>query len=250
MDLTWFYILLPLISLLYAAVGHGGASGYLALMSLFSFAKEELRSTALLLNLVVAGVSFIQFYRAGHFKLRLFLVFTIASVPAAYLGGTIEINTAVYKLILAAFLLLSVLKMTGLLDRLGPKQDYDAESKKSKYALGLFIGAIIGFVSGLIGIGGGIILSPVILLLRWGTAKEAAAVSALFIWMNSLAGLIGMFSADKLLLNANWHLMLLLVFAGGVVGGLIGSKKLNNTKLRYLLSFVLLIAAIKLIFGV
>lgn len=250
MELSLFYFVLPLIALLYAAVGHGGASGYLALMSLFSFAKEELRSTALLLNLVVAGVSFIQFYRAGHFKLRLFLVFTISSVPMAYLGGTIDINAAIYKLVLGVFLLLSVAKMIGLLDRLSPKQNYDAIAKKSNYPVGLAIGTAIGFISGLIGIGGGIILSPVILLLRWGTAKEAAAVSALFIWMNSLAGLIGMYSADKLLLNANWHLMLLLVFAGGSIGGLIGSKKLNNRNLRYLLSFVLLIAAIKLIFGV
>ena len=249
MDLTWFYIFLPLVALLYAAVGHGGASGYLALMSLFSFAKEELRSTALLLNLVVAGISFIQFYRAGYFKLRTFLVFTIASVPMAYLGGSIEIDAGTYKLILGLFLILSVAKMTGFLDRLTPKQDYDGLSKKSNYPLGLAIGAIIGFISGLIGIGGGIILSPVILLLRWGNAKEAAAVSALFIWMNSLAGLIGMYAADKLVLNVNWHFMLILVLIGGSVGGLIGSKKLNNKNLRYLLSFVLLIAAIKLIFG-
>ncbi|MFT4601338.1 MAG: putative membrane protein YfcA [Arenicella sp.] len=249
MDITLFYIFLPLIALLYAAVGHGGASGYLALMGIFAFVPDEMRPTALVLNLFVAAIAFIHFARAGHFKFRTFLVFALASIPMAYYGGKLNIDAHIYKIILGVFLLLSVSKMTGLLDFILKKDDYEGQSKVANLPLGLGVGAGIGLFSGLIGIGGGIILSPVILILRWGTAKEAAAVSALFIWVNSLAGLIGQYSTDKLILHENLWLMIILVVIGGFVGGLIGTKKLDNKKLRYLLSILLLAAAIKLIFG-
>lgn len=244
---TWFFIALPIIALLYAAVGHGGASGYLALMGIAGFAPEELRPTALVLNIFVAGISFIQFYRAGYFKGRTFLVFALGSIPFAFVGGLISIDSSIYKIILGILLLLSVAKMTGLLNVFSKKSDFDAPSKAANLSIGLPIGASIGFVSGLIGIGGGIILSPIILLLRWGTAKEAAAISALFIWVNSLSGLIGQFSVG-MKTNQYWWLMVMLVIAGGLIGGFLGSKKLDNKKLRHLLSFVLLVAAIKLIF--
>jgi len=249
MDLMLFYIFLPIIAVLYAAVGHGGASGYLALMSLFAIAPEEMRPTALVLNLFVAGIAFVYFAKLGHFKFKTFIVFALASIPMAFFGGTFEIDASIYKLILGIFLVLSVAKMSGLLDFVLKKEDYDSPSKSASFPIGLVFGAVIGFFSGLIGIGGGIILSPAILLLRWGTSKEAAAVSALFIWVNSIAGLLGQYSEDNLSLHPQSWLMILLVVLGGLAGGFIGSKKLNNKNLRYLLSFMLLAAALKLIFG-
>ena len=180
-----FLLILPIVSFLYSSVGHGGASGYLALMALFSFAPETMKPTALLLNLFVAGISFYYYYREGFFNKRLFIVFAITSIPLAYLGGTFEIEATIYKKILAFLLMFAILKMLNVF---GKEND---TIKSVKLWQGLAIGAIIGFFSGLIGIGGGIILTPIILLLHWGNMKEAAAVSALFIWVNSAAGLLG-----------------------------------------------------------
>lgn len=249
MDLVWFYIFLPFVALLYGAVGHGGASGYLALMGLFSFIPDEMRPTALVLNLFVAGIAFIHFARLGYFKFKTFAVFAVASVPMAFLGGTFEIETGLYKIILGVFLLLSVAKMMGLLDKILKKEDYDSKSNSVNLPIGLSVGAGVGFFSGLIGIGGGIILSPILLVTRWANAKEAAAISALFIWVNSLAGLSGQYYHDKLLINEQLFLMIILVVIGGSIGGFIGAKKLDNKKLRYLLSLMLFVAALKLILG-
>ncbi len=236
-----FLLLLPVVSLLYASVGHGGASGYLALMALFSFEPELMKPTALLLNLFVAATSFYYYYKAGYFKLKLFLAFAITSIPLAFVGGSMAVDAALYKKILAVFLLFAILKMMTTFSKANQRH------KKVKTWQGLIIGGLIGFFSGLIGIGGGIILSPVILLLDWGRMKEAAAVSALFIWVNSASGLIGQLS-HGVVLGRDSFLFVFMVVIGGVIGGYLGSKKMNNQRLRYLLSFVLLIASIKLFF--
>jgi uncharacterized membrane protein YfcA len=235
-----FLIILPLVSFLYASVGHGGASGYLALMALFSFAPETMKPTALLLNLFVAGIAFYYYYKAGHFNKKLFLSFAVTSIPLAFLGGTLEINAALYKKILALLLIFAILKMLNV---------FGKESSKTiiiKAWQGVLVGGIIGFFSGLIGIGGGIILTPVILLLHWGNMKEAAAVSALFIWVNSAAGLMGQISSGVTLESASF-ILVGVALIGGFLGGYYGSKKINNKQLRYILSFVLLIACAKLI---
>ncbi|MFC5048851.1 TSUP family transporter [Aquimarina hainanensis] len=179
-----FMIILPLVSFLYASVGHGGASGYLALMAFFSFSPEMMKSTALLLNLFVAAIAFFHYYREGFFRMKLFLPFAIASIPMAFIGGTIEIEAAVYKKILGVLLIFAILKMLNVFGK------GTATIKDVKLWQGIVVGGGIGLLSGLIGIGGGIILSPVILLLHWGKMKEAAAVSALFIWVNSLRDLL------------------------------------------------------------
>ncbi len=236
-----FLIALPVISFLYASVGHGGASGYLALMALFSFAPETMKPTALLLNLFVAGISFFYYYRAGFFNFKLFMVFAITSIPLAYLGGKVNVDDQLYKKILAVLLIFAILKMLHVF---GKEHDRIVAVKLWQ---GLIIGAIIGFFSGLIGIGGGIILSPVILLFHWGKMKEAAAVSALFIWVNSASGLIGQFSRG-ITLEKTSFLLVAIALIGGTLGGYFGSKKINNTKLRYILAFVLLIACTKLFF--
>lgn len=238
----WLFLsLLPIVAFLYASVGHGGASGYLALMALFSFAPETMKPTALLLNLFVAGIAFYHYYRAGHFNKKLFLSFALASIPLAFIGGMIEIDASIYKKILAVLLLFAILKMLNVI---GKERN---QIKDIKIWQGLIIGGLIGFFSGLIGIGGGIILTPVILLLHWGKMKEAAAVSALFIWVNSGAGLIGQFTSGATLSSQSF-VLIALALIGGWFGSYYGSKKLNNSALRYLLAFVLIIASVKLFF--
>lgn len=236
-----FLLILPIVSFLYSSVGHGGASGYLALMALFSFAPETMKPTALLLNIFVAGISFYYYFKAGHFNKKLFLVFAIASVPFSLFGGRYDIDASLYKKVLAILLIFAILKMLNVFGKESEK------IKDVKLWQGLLIGSVIGFFSGLIGIGGGIILTPLILLFHWGKMKEAAAVSALFIWVNSASALIGQFSVG-ITLEKESFLLVAIALIGGVLGGYYGSKKINNQKLRYILAFVLIIACAKLMF--
>jgi uncharacterized protein len=240
-DIWLFLSILPIVAFLYASVGHGGASGYLALMALFSFAPETMKPTALLLNIFVAGIAFYHYYKAGHFNKKLFLSFAIASVPLAFVGGIIEVDATVYKKVLAVLLIFAILKMLNVFGK------ESSVIKDAKLWQGLVIGGVIGFFSGLIGIGGGIILTPVILLLHWGKMKEAAAVSALFIWVNSAAGLTGQLSGGAKISSQSFVLVAVALI-GGFVGSYYGSKKFDNRLLRYLLAFVLTIASIKLFF--
>jgi len=238
----WLFLaVLPLIAFLYASVGHGGASGYLALMAIFSFAPETMKPTALLLNLFVAAIAFYHYYKAGYFNKKLFMSFAISSIPLAFVGGMIEVDATLYKKILAILLIFALLKMLNV---------FGKEStiiKDVKLWQGLIVGGLIGFFSGLIGIGGGIILTPVILLLHWGKMKEAAAVSALFIWVNSAAGLIGQLSSGYKI-SSQAFVLVAIALVGGYIGSYYGSKKLNNKPLRYLLACVLVIASVKLFF--
>ena len=236
-----FLLILLVVSSLYASVGHGGASGYLALMALYAFPIDVMKPSALILNLFVAGIAFVQFYRGGYFKLRLFLPFAVGSVPLAFLGGRINLDPSTYKVVLGFLLFFAVLRLLGVIGKTHEK------TTQVPIVVALLVGAAIGFFSGLIGIGGGIILSPVILLLGWGDVKETAAVSALFIWINSLSGLLGMvqtgfeFSTDILPYVAT-------VAIGGMIGAYLGSFRWNLRVLKYCLSFVLILASIKLIF--
>ncbi|RZW56367.1 MAG: sulfite exporter TauE/SafE family protein [Flavobacteriaceae bacterium] len=240
-NLGLFIAILPIIAFLYASVGHGGASGYLALMALFSFAPETMKPTALLLNLFVAGIASFHYYKAGHFNSKLFLYFALASVPLAFIGGMIMVDATLYKNILAVLLVFAILKMLNVFGK------ESNNLRKVKLWQGLLIGGIIGFFSGLIGIGGGIILTPVILLLHWGKMKEAAAVSAVFIWVNSAAGLIGQFSSGASLPTYTIWLVGIAVL-GGFLGSYYGSHKFNNGFLRKILAIVLIIACVKLVF--
>lgn len=242
MDYHWaFLILLPIVAFLYAAVGHGGASGYLALMALFSFSESMMRPTGLLLNLFVAAIAFYHFWKKGYFNLKLFLAFAIGSIPLSYFGGLLSIDPYYYKIILAILLLFAILKLLNVFGK------DNQELNKIRWVPAIFVGAIIGFVSGLIGIGGGIILSPIILILKWGKVKEAAAVSALFIWVNSAAGMAGQLHEGVQFDSSTW-LFVGLAVVGGFAGGYFGSSKLDNKGLRNLLAFVLILACAKLVF--
>jgi len=241
-EYIWLFLcLLPIIAFLYASVGHGGASGYLALMALFSFAPETMKPTALLLNLFVAGIAFYHYYKAVYFNKKLFLSFAISSIPLAFVGGMIEVDASIYKKILAILLIFAILKMLNVFGK------ESAIIKEVKLWQGLVVGGIIGFFSGLIGIGGGIILTPIILLLHWGKMKEAAAVSALFIWVNSASGLVGQLTSG-VTISPQSYVLVAVAMVGGFFGSYYGSKKFNNNLLRYMLAFVLLIASFKLFF--
>ena len=236
--LFFLLLLLPFVSFLYASVGHGGASGYLALMALFSVVPDTIKQTALLLNLFVAGIAFIQYYRAGYFRFRLFFWFALGSVPAAYWGGTFQIEPTLYKKILGLFLLFAIFRMLWV--TVEPTQ-----TKKVFPWIAVLMGASIGFLSGLIGIGGGIILTPLLLLLNWAELKEAAAVSALFIWVNSWAALSGMlFSGFHL--TATVLPMLAMALLGGWAGSYFGARKWKKNRLEQFLAVVLIAASIKL----
>ncbi len=236
-----FYLLLFLVAFLYSSVGHGGASGYLALMALFSFTPEVMKPTALLLNLFVAGTAFVQFYRGKHFIWKIFLPLALASVPMAFLGGMITIDASIYKKILGCLLLIPIARFIFF------KNIPVDNLKEPGIGLPAVIGAVIGFLSGLIGIGGGIILSPIILLLKWTNQKQTAAISALFIFVNSLSGLGGQltrgiqFSTDMVAYVA-------IAFTGGLLGSYFGSLRFRQDLLKYLLAGVLLLASVKLLF--
>lgn len=232
-------LLLPIVAFLYASVGHGGASGYLALMSLFAFPISFMKPTALVLNILVSAISFYFYYREKKFEWNLFYPFALTSIPCSFLGGKIEIDTHYYKIILATVLLFAVARLLGLFG----KEKVDL--KPLNLTLALLIGAVIGFLSGLIGIGGGIILSPILLLLGWANMKQTAAVSALFIFVNSISGLFG-FASKGGTLPTSSSLLIALVLLGGLLGGYYGSKKFNTLTLRNVLAFVLGIAILKL----
>ena len=236
-----FLLILPVVSFLYASIGHGGASGYLALMAIFSVTPELMKPTALLLNLFVAAIAFYYYYKEGYFNKKLFISFAVASIPMSIIGGYIEVDTTIYKKILAVLLLFAILKMLNIFGK------ESAIIRDIKLWQGIVVGGIIGFFSGLIGIGGGIILSPIILLFHWGKMKEAAAVSALFIWVNSAGGLIGQLSSG-INLNIQSFGLVAIALIGGVFGAYYGSKKLNNQNLRYLLATVMAIACFKLFY--
>jgi len=236
-----FYVLLFLVAFLYASVGHGGASGYLALMAIFSIAPDVMKPTALLLNLFVSFTSFIQFYRGKHFNWKLFLPFAIASVPMAYVGGMITVEADVYKKILGLLLIIPIFRFLFF------SNIKVEEIRKSNVILSVVVGAAIGFLSGLIGIGGGIILSPILLLLKWSDMKQTAAISALFIFVNSLAGLAGQLSKG-ISFNEDMYIYVAVAFIGGLCGAYFGSLKFNQNILKYLLALVLVVASYKLLF--
>ncbi len=242
MDLTALLIILAIfiVAVLYSSVGHGGASGYLAVMAFLAVAPEVTRPTALLLNVFVASIAAFQFYRSGHFSWRLFLPFAVTSVPAAFLGGMIVLPTTVYKIMLGGVLILAAA-------RLAWKFANEAEIKSPPIWLCLVIGAVIGLLSGLVGVGGGIFLTPILLLMNWSETKGAAGVSAMFILVNSIAGIAGNY-AQVTTLQSNVWTWIAAAVVGGIIGSTLGSKKFDSITLRRVLAVVLLLAGVKLIF--
>jgi len=229
---------------LYSSVGHGGASGYLAIMALYHFTPAEMKPTALTMNLFVSLIAFIQFQRAGHFKWQLFWPLALASVPMAFLGGTIQLKEHTYRFILGILLIIIVARFVFIANIPG-----DTKPVAPKKIALFLLGATIGFLSGLIGIGGGVLLSPVLLLAGWSGQKQTASISALFIFVNSAAGLTGQVIQQKNAMVWNESLLLFVVvgIVGSLLGAYLGAKKFNISIVKNLLSTVLLIAAYHLI---
>lgn len=239
MDL-YFYIVLFLIAFLYASVGHGGASGYLALMAILNFSPAVMKPTALLLNVCVSLFAFVQYYRKQYFVMKLFIPLAMASIPMAYVGGLMTIDGYAYKKILGVLLLIPIVRLMFF----GSKNDY--ENVPYKIPLAIAIGAVIGLLSGLIGIGGGILLSPLLIMLRWTDMKQTAAISAIFIFVNSIAGLIGQLNNDIVVTVDMWTLAVV-ASMGGILGAYYGATKFNHAILKYALAIVLIIASYKLL---
>ncbi len=228
------------VAILYSSVGHGGASGYLAVMAFFSIAPTVTRPTALLLNVFVASIAFFQFYRAKHFDWKIFLPFAATSIPFAFVGGMINLPAPIYKIVLGAVLIFAAV-------RLAWNFASEKESAAPKIWVALIIGAIIGLLSGLVGVGGGIFLTPILLLLNWTETKKAAGVSALFILVNSISGLLGNYQQVAQLSTNVWF-WIITATIGGIIGATLGSWYFNSLTLRRVLAVVLLIAGAKLIF--
>ncbi|MFA9478754.1 sulfite exporter TauE/SafE family protein [Phycisphaerales bacterium AB-hyl4] len=239
-ELVILAVLVAGLAALYASVGHGGASGYLAAMAMLSVAPASMKPTALMLNILVAGLATVQFARAGHFVWSRFLPFAIASMPLAFVGGMIALPTWAYQPLVAAALIWAAWRLASTSTvTMDP-------SRRVPIALALTAGALIGLISGLTGVGGGIYLSPLLLLAGWATARQTAAVAAAFVFVNSITGLTG-----HLLVGGEmpWPLIAWTAPAaviGGVIGARLGSQRLATPAIRRLLAVVLLVAAVKL----
>ena len=227
---------------LYASVGHGGASSYLAVMGLFSFTPSVMKPTALALNILVAAVATFKFYRAGLFSWRLFWPFAVASIPAAFVGGAATLPARSYKILVGVVLLYAAAWMFRSALRPLAK-----ETHLPPLWAAVLAGLAIGFLSGLTGVGGGIFLSPLVLCMGWAETRATSGIAAPFILVNSIAGLLGHFSSIAQL-PPNIPVWGVAAVLGGWIGASYGSKRAPAPVLRQLLSLVLIVAGVKLIF--
>jgi uncharacterized protein len=237
--LPFLTVAILVVAFLYSSVGHAGASGYIAVMSLFSLAPDVIKPTALALNILVASIASWQFWRAGHFSWRLFWPFAMLAIPMAFVGGYLTLPTHVFKIVAGVVLLFSAWRF------LFHASDDSVRGEPSR-PVAISLGGFLGLLAGLTGTGGGIFLTPLLLLKRWAHAKSAAAVSALFILVNSISGLLGNLSSTK---NFPPFAVGLAVAAviGGTAGSYFGSQRIGASTIKRLLSVVLLIAGTKLI---
>jgi uncharacterized protein len=227
------------IAFLYSSVGHAGASGYIATMTLFGIAATTIRPTALALNILVAIIGSFQFWRAGYFSWKLFWPFALLSIPAAYLGGYLQPSASLLRILIGLVLLFSAAR---LIFRRSDPPETNAPGKP--VAIG--VGAGLGFLSGLTGTGGGIFLTPIMLFCKWAPIRQVAAISALFILVNSIGGLVGYFSAKHSIPSLGMILALPAI-TGGAIGSYLGSRRLPVRGIAIFLAIVLTIAGTKLI---
>jgi len=229
------------VALLYASVGHGGASGYLALLSLFAMAPQEMATSALCLNLLVSGLAFWAFWKRGYFSSQLTWPFVAASVPASFIGGMWHVSVPLYRTLLAIVLLFATLRLVVQVPE--TKQSFRVIPG---FSVALPFGAGIGLLSGIVGVGGGIFLSPLLLLKNWGDPKRIAATSAVFIFVNSVAGLLGRLFGGQFQFGGTL-LLVIPAFLGGWVGSRLGANHFSGLILRRILAAVLVISVLKLL---
>ncbi len=229
------------VAFLYSSVGHAGASGYIAVMTLFSLAPNVIKPAALVLNILVASIGTWQFWRAGHFSWRLFWPFALLAMPMAFLGGYTNLPAHTFKVLVGIVLLLS-----AALFLFRPAND--TVDREPTRIVAIPIGGALGLLAGLTGTGGGIFLTPLLLLMRWARTKTVAATSALFILVNSISGLLGNLSSTRNLPSFAFVLVGAAVL-GGTAGSYFGSWRFNHIVIKRLLAVVLTIAGAKLVFG-
>ncbi len=227
--------------MLFSSVGHGGASAYLAVMALMNVAPASMRPAALVLNILVASIAIYKFYRAGAFSWRLFLPLSIASVPMAFVGGLVSLPDHFYKPIVGLVLIIAAWHIFS-----HAKKTYVVNQSTVKTPVLLGVGAVLGLLSGLTGVGGGIFLSPILIFFKWAETRVISGVAAAFILVNSIAGLIGVLIKQPTLPAAlpYWALAAIL---GGLIGAEYGSRRLTTPSIRKLLALVLLLAGSKMI---
>jgi uncharacterized membrane protein YfcA len=228
------------IAFLYSSVGHAGASGYIAVMTLAGLSPAFIKPTALILNILVACLGSWQFYRAGHFSWSLFWPFALLAIPLAFLGGYINLPIHVFKILVGVILIFSAFRFV-----IGPQED--REPHKASLGKSLAVGGGLGFLAGLTGTGGGIFLTPVLIFARWARTKTASATSAVFILTNSASGLIGNITSTKHLPSLVIPLAAA-VISGGAIGSYLGSHRFAPVVIKRFLAMVLTIAGAKLIF--
>jgi uncharacterized membrane protein YfcA len=227
----------------YAAVGHGGASAYIAAMALAGIAPAEMRPIALVLNILVSSVATWKFLRAGHFRGRLFWPFAAVSIPFAYLGGAVTLPGNAYKILVGVVLLYAAWQLW----QSARKGEEMREVRMPPVAAAMGIGALMGLLAGLTGVGGGIFLSPLLLMLGWAGTKQTSAVAAPFILVNSIAGLAAVFIAKSAALPATVAILGVAVLIGGWLGAEYGSRRFANPVVRRVLGLILGVAGAKMV---
>jgi len=243
-EAVWLGLLFFAAAMLYSSVGHGGASGYLAAMGLFGVAPWVMRPTALVMNIAVASISLYKFSRTNGFRWRLFWPFAITAVPMAFVGGRIQLPIAWFGLLVGCVLVFSAIRL--LLETLSADGRPREIIGPPHVVLALVLGIAIGFLSGLTGVGGGIFLSPLLVLAGWASVRDSAAPTAAFVLVNSISGLLGLLSRQPSLPEALPY-WVAAVIVGGLVGATYGSQRLGNRAMRQALAAVLLIAGAKMI---
>jgi uncharacterized protein len=227
----------------YASVGHGGASAYLAAMALAGVAPAEMRPIALLLNILVSSLSTYKFYRAGYFRWRLFWPFAVVSIPLAYVGGAITLPGQAYKILVGVVLLYAAWQLW----RSGRTGEEMRPVREPPLHLAMAIGGAMGLLAGLTGVGGGIFLSPLLLMLGWAGTKQTSAVAAPFILVNSIAGLAAVMIAKSAALPAYVWILAPAVIIGGWLGAEYGSRRFANAVVRRVLAVLLALAGTKMV---
>ena len=243
-DAIWLAAAFLVIALVYASVGQAGASGYIAAMALFGFAPPVMKTTALALNLLVAAIGTFYFLKAGRLSWRSVYPFAVLGFPFSLLGGAIQLSEAIYYPVVGVVLVLSALQMAR--SALRERGTSPAAPITPPFCAALATGAVIGFISGTTGTGGGVFLAPVILAMNWATARQTAATTAVYNLMNSAAALIGAYAYwDQLPPSLPWWLVA--VAAGGSLGAFVGSRYLSDRWLRSILALLLLVSGLKLL---
>lgn len=232
------------VAALYSSVGHGGASGYLAVLVLAGFARPDVTPVVLILNILVAGIGFINYRRAGHFSSRLLLPFLVTSMPGAFIGGMIGLSDRAYAVIVGYTLLAAACRFLAFSRVTVAGRE---ASPRLIWTVGPPIGLALGLLAGMVGVGGGIFLSPLLLIMGWADAKRTGAVSAAFILANSLTGLVGQLARGAAVDGGLLAPLLVTALIGGVLGSSLGASRLSLLTLQRLLGVVLAIAGLKLV---